>query len=1290
LKQSAESIPNLDEVRRLQALRSYEVLDTPAEEAFDDLTRLAAQLFDAPIALISLIDERRQWFKSRVGLDVEETARELSFCAHAIQHPEVMVVEDASLDPRFQNNALVTGEPKIRFYAGAPLITPQGQRLGTLCVIDRKARQTNAGQLAALSCLAKQVITQLELRLANQRLVQEAVFQQAILHNASSAFITVGLDGLITHFNPEAEQMLGYRSEEVVGRLSPLIFHDPVELQARAEQLSKTEGRPIEPGIQVFQWVPRMRRSETREWTYIRKDGSRLPVLLSVSVMHGVDGAINGYVGVARDLTERKQHEERQRRTILRQHKMLAELREVQDEFISHPDAGKAFNDILAVLLTYAESEYAFIGEVLYDVEGQPYLKSHALTNIAWNEETRRLYNEHNTPDRGLEFRNLKTLFGRVMTSGEPVIANMPATDPRRGGLPPGHPPLNAFLGAPIKVAGELVGMIGIANRPGGYDESLVEEIGPLLATYGNLILARRNRIARLKVETALKESEERHRLLFEGSRDAMMIFHPPEWHFTSVNPAMIELFGVAAEDGWRNLGLLDLSPERQADGTDSAECLERLVHEALDQGANFLEWEFCRQGGGSFPATLLLNRLELDGQPFVLATVRDITLQKQAELALRDHNIRLERLVLERTAQLVENERFLRASIDALSSQIAVIDGDGLLVATNLAWRRFAEHIGLPAEASQAGADYLRGCESAADNGIVSAGQTAACVREVIEGRHDSLEFEFRCPNSDAEVWFLTRVTRFAGGGPVRVVVAHENITSIKFSQRQVEQSRQEFQNLFEFAPDATLMVDADGKILRVNRQLEQVFGYARADLVGQSLEKITPGSSVCQNLLAACREGQPVTLPGAGIQARRKDGGILPVEVSVSLLSQEGGRRLIALRDLSERVARENRERHAQRLESLGTLAGGVAHDLNNTLSPVLMCVDLLRLDCPGHGAQHVDVIEQSAKRGADLVRQLLTFAKGADGERVLIQARQQLDSIVKFIRGSFDKSIKVETKFDEDLPPVLGDVTHLHQVLLNLCVNARDAMPSGGALVIEAHPFEVDAAFAAFVPEAVPGRYLQLVVRDTGTGIPHEIIDRIFDPFFTTKAPEKGTGLGLSTVMGIVKSYGGFIRVSSEPGRGTSFGVYLPAASEQPAEPDPEPSSGPLGSGEFVLIVDDEVVIRETLTTLLTRLGFESIAAADGAEALIQLGHYSDEIKLVITDINMPVMDGVALARILRRMTPELPLIAMTGLQDEERLAQLRELGGVHLLAKPFSMASLTDALKHSLARPRETQA
>lgn len=1276
-----------DESLRLHVLHAYEVLDTPPEEAFDDLTKLASTICGVPTAMVSLVDEHRQWFKSKVGLEASEAPRkDDSLCAYAIRGDQVLVVEDATKDPRFQNNMLVKGEPHVRFYAGAPLIAPGGQAVGTLCVIDYKPGTLNELQREALACLSRQVISLLQLRLVNRELAIQTAFQESILQNAASALIATDLDGVITHFNSEAEKMLGYSADEVVGKLTPMTFHDADEVTAHSVVVSERLGHPVKPGIDVFIEPAADGQGETREWTYVRKDGSRFPVFLSVSAQCDDEGEIIGYVGVARDITERKQSEYLQRSKILRQHQMLEALRDVQDEFISHPDAGKAFNDLLTELLAYAESEYGFIGEVHYDEKNQPYLKTHALTNIAWNEETRRLYDEHNVPGRGLEFHNIKTLFGKVMTTGEMVIANSPATDPRRGGLPHGHPPLNAFLGVPIKIGGSLVGMIGLANRKGGYDELLTHEIEPLLSTYGNLILARRSRITHQKVESALMESEMRHRLLFEGSRDAMMVFHPPEWGFTSVNPAMLNLFQICEGEDWQSLGLPGLSPEAQPDGSGSAEGLNKIVAEVLEHGSRFFEWQFQRKDGTNFPATLLLDRLESKGEYFILATVRDITLQKQAELALKDQNIRLERLVLERTAQLVENERFLRASIDALSSNIAVLDGDGCIVATNLSWRRFAEKLGLPPESCAAGASYLHDCEKAVAAGLSDLEANVCQLRSVLSGEVKSLEFEFRCALSTDEVWFMARFNRFPGVGPVRVVVAYEDITSIKLSQRQLELSQLEFRNLFEFAPDATLMVNEKGFILMGNRQIEQVFGYSRLELVDQPLQTIVPGEAVCRNLLNSCQDGLSVTLPSSGIQARRKDGHVLPVEVSVSLLSKEGGRRLISLRDLSERLARENRERHAQRLESMGTLAGGVAHDLNNTLSPVLMCVDLLRLDCPGHGRHHVDVIEQSAKRGADLVRQLLTFAKGVEGERVLIQTRQQVENMIKFVRGSFDKSIRVEARLDEELPAWLGDVTHLHQVLLNLCVNARDAMPGGGRLTVEAHPFEVDDAFVAFVPEANPGKYLQLIVRDTGSGIPPEIIDRIFDPFFTTKSADKGTGLGLSTVMGIVKSYNGFLRVYSEAGKGSSFEVYLPAAVELPEPAEPEPVAGPLGAGEYVLIVDDEEVIRETLASLLARLGFESIAAGDGAEALIQIGQFGDEIKFVITDINMPVMDGVALARILRRMNSQLPIIAMSGLQDEERLSKLREIGGVKLLPKPFSMTSLANVIKLLSERSR----
>ncbi|MBI3054009.1 MAG: PAS domain S-box protein [Betaproteobacteria bacterium] len=299
-----------NEPERLAALRGYNILDTPAEAEFDDFTQLAAQVIGVPIALISLVDARRQWFKSKVGLDATETPRDISFCGHAIQGREVFEVPNALEDDRFRDNPFVTGDPKIRFYAGAPLTTPDGHHIGTLCVMDRVSRHLTAEQRETLARLARQVVTLLELRLANRRLTQQAAFQQSILSSAASAIIATNADGVITHFNPAAEELLGYAAEEMVGRLTPTVFHDAVQIAARARELSAELGRAIEPGFDVFVAKTRAGQAETREWTYLRKDGSRFPVLLSVSAIHDDTQQITGFLGVARDITAQKQAEQ--------------------------------------------------------------------------------------------------------------------------------------------------------------------------------------------------------------------------------------------------------------------------------------------------------------------------------------------------------------------------------------------------------------------------------------------------------------------------------------------------------------------------------------------------------------------------------------------------------------------------------------------------------------------------------------------------------------------------------------------------------------------------------------------------------------------------------------------------------------------------------------------------------------------------------------------------------------------------------------------------------------------
>jgi CheY-like chemotaxis protein len=361
---------------------------------------------------------------------------------------------------------------------------------------------------------------------------------------------------------------------------------------------------------------------------------------------------------------------------------------------------------------------------------------------------------------------------------------------------------------------------------------------------------------------------------------------------------------------------------------------------------------------------------------------------------------------------------------------------------------------------------------------------------------------------------------------------------------------------------------------------------------------------------------------------------------------------------------------------MESIGTLAGGIAHDLNNHLGPIMMAAQLLRMNgTTPEGAKYLETIESSAKRGAEIVKQILSFARGVQGERVQLQLKHLVVEIADVARDTFPRSIQIRTHFAKDIQPVLGDSTQLHQILLNLCVNARDAMPDGGSLNIEVANEAVDDLFARQNPGAKPGPHVAITVTDSGTGIPPQIMERIFDPFFTTKDQNKGTGLGLSTVLGIAQSHGGFITVHSELKRGTRFRVYLPSVNAPEAEAGPRPAASiPRGQGESVLVVDDEPDMREIAKHTLEYYGYQVITAKDGVDALAVFGRSEHHFDLVLTDLSMPHLDGPALIRVIQRMNPRVKIIAMTGMLDETG-SGLMDIGdAISQLEKPFTAEKL----------------
>jgi PAS domain S-box-containing protein len=465
-----------------------------------------------------------------------------------------------------------------------------------------------------------------------------------------------------------------------------------------------------------------------------------------------------------------------------------------------------------------------------------------------------------------------------------------------------------------------------------------------------------------------------------------------------------------------------------------------------------------------------------------------------------------------------------------------------------------------------------------------------------------------------------------------------------------------------------------AQERILYVSPAYERIWGRAGASLLANArdwLEGIHPDDRerVCAHTARAL--GEPYDQV---YRVVRPDGAERWVHDRGFPVRDEHGQvvRIAGLaEDITEQRKLEAQFLRSQRMESIGTLAGGIAHDLNNVLAPIILSVDLLRSDLPAERRDALlKTVETSARRGAGMVKQVLMFARGVDGDRVQLNPKYLLQEIERIIGETFPRTMEIVTEVAADCSPVLGDVTQLQQVLLNLCVNSRNAMPGGGRLTLSASNVDVDAHYAGMNSGAKPGPHVLLQVTDTGEGIPQAIIDKIFDPFFTTKEMGKGTGLGLSTVQAIVKSHGGFVHVYSEPKRGTTFKIYLPATSLAAVESSPlEPVELPRGQGQLILVVDDEEPIRHVTKNTLEAFGYRVLVAQDGAEAVALFAQHSEDVALVLTDMMMPVLDGAAAILIMNRIKPGTRVIATSGLTSAQALSKKLPDTVKHHLSKPY---------------------
>ncbi|MGL4617784.1 MAG: PAS domain S-box protein [Chroococcidiopsis sp.] len=557
--------------------------------------------------------------------------------------------------------------------------------------------------------------------------------------------------------------------------------------------------------------------------------------------------------------------------------------------------------------------------------------------------------------------------------------------------------------------------------------------------------------------------------------------------------------------------------------------------------------------------------------------------------------------------------------------------------------------------------------------------------INEIL-ANNQSGSIEYRIVNKHGEIrWIRDRIQPQwdeLEGRVVRLLGAVEDISDRKLAEQKIREQAE----LLDVASDAIFVRDLESCILYWNSGAERLYGWLAAEVLGRN-----PGEFLCQQISSQIEEAFKVVVEQGEWQGElnkiAKSGREVIVQSRWTLLHDGAGQPksiLVVDTDITEKKQLEAQFLRAQRLENLGILASGIAHDLNNILQPILTTAQLLKLKFPDADdwyQQILFMLETSAKRGAYLVKQILSFARGVEAKQTVVQVRHLLKDVEQLAKQTFPKTIEIKTNIAPDLWTVSADATQLHQVFMNLVVNARDAMPDGGTLSLSAANLRVDRTYARMNIEAKVGDYVVVTVADTGCGIAPEIIDRVFDPFFTTKELGQGTGLGLSTVLGIIKNHGGFVQVESKVTKGTQFRVYLPTgvcnAEQQLSELELL-----AGRGELILIVDDEVAVQQITQTSLEAYNYRTLTASNGIEAIATYADRKQKIDVVLIDMMMPSMDGLTTIRTLRRMNPQIEIIATSGLTSNSQQIELAGISVSAFLSKPYTLKELLDTLNHLL--------
>jgi PAS domain S-box-containing protein len=1082
---------------------------------------------------------------------------------------------------------------------------------------------------------------------AEEAIAEARHFTDNLIQKANVMIIGLDDTGNIQAFNPAAEAITGYTKAELKGKnwFEVLVPKD------------------IYPDVwEAFNRLMRGGLPKLFENPILTKNGEERIISWSNNeIKHG--DKIKGTISFGIDITERKKAEEELKKS----RNLLGSIRKIQELFITRGSHEQVFNSLLETLVSITDSAYGFIDEVLQDENGELYKKNLAISDISWDEESRRLYKE--LQNRNQEFRNLNNLSGAPVLTGELVISNDPSSDPSSGGLPHGHPPINSFMGIPMYFGGELIGVAGISNRTGGYNEQIADFLEPFIATCGGIIHAMRSERKEQEFIDTIRESE--NRLYTVIGHSSVVIW-------------AIDQYGTFTFSRGKFLEKLSLRPD---------EVVGRSLFEIYAHNSQIISDTHRVLAGETFSSVseesgfIFENRYVPlnDNNGSVIGAIgvaMDVTERIKAQEALKSLATTFSARTGQEFFETVSEHLATALNVDYAFVGEFLKDEDKVRVAGGYARGKPMK----PFEYALADTP----CENVIgqSNCLYPSGVQKLFPKDVlltemrIEGYLGSPLFDSSGdPNGIIVILDTKPITNESLAENLFKIFAERVSAELERmkTEEKLKASEEMYHNLVETAQDLIWRCDEDGRFTFLNKAWEMTHGYKIEEMIGKSFTEFQTPEAAERDIKEFGKHLQGGSITGYETTHISKSGEELHLVFNALPLYDSDGR-IIGTQgtayNITDRKILEEQLLQAQKLEAVGRLAGGVAHDFNNILTAIIGNSSLLdmKLDKTSPMKHYVDQILSLSERAATLTKSLLAFSRKQIISLKPVDLNKIISNVQKILLRLIGEDIELKTELISMDLIVNADPNQVEQVMMNLSTNARDAMPDGGVLSFKTAYTEINEEFINVHGYGTPGPYAILTVEDTGTGMDEETREKIFEPFFTTKELGKGTGLGLASIYGIVRQHNGYIDVQSEVGKGTSFNIYLPIIEPEEDIKGSEILTMEKGLTGTILLAEDDEDVRTSTRKILELFADRVIEAIDGMDAIEKFKEHKEDIDLLILDVIMPRMKGKEAYEEIKKIRPDVKALFISGhaediLSDKGILEE-----GINFIYKPATPSEL----------------